>query len=605
MINAGPYISLISQFNQNWRTESQDIDVQIDGHTLEIEDGHALYGELDSLCRNQSCSLPFFTGGEIIWCTMAPEIDSLRAAVSSLNSWIIPSFGGEKKDKADGFIDPSKSRGTLALEIIHFSPEGYYRWRSPLNYKQHILTKLALKRRLVKVSPERTRPPRPSLFELRARFCSSLLIGDRIGAEKIIQLLDSLQLETATNTQFMRIRLWHHFRELDRIRLHSDLPNILAQPMPVRVREWINEACGVPVSVPSLFTPISSSPEPSLIDSVSPISLVSTASDLSPVKTWIDWFASVKESRKAEAETFIEEHHFEDPDDFSSGRIEAMCTCLDEFVLDDALCARERGLILPFVGEILERYVREPGFPRPSFCNFYLSLIRLWCVLHGGNSAGQEHGHILLELANALLQLNANTNEVCQTLEDWWTSKPARSQLYFALDAIELMERELPGTESPANLWISAADVITRAVDSLPPSDCELWRRVGLRLGFDDSTISQYLPPELEQERPPDLLAVAGLQHVAIVCLREKQAEQAAEEIRKRTGAKLTVVTATSAGAETDQACTADVVLFVWLASTHAVFRAFDSFDRKKLSYVQGTGASSIVRSLERWVVAD
>ena len=33
-----------------------------------------------------------------------------------------------------------------------------------------------------------------------------------------------------------------------------------------------------------------------------------------------------------------------------------------------------------------------------------------------------------------------------------------------------------------------------------------------------------------------------------------------------------------------------------------SVFRAFDGFDRNRLCYVQGTGAASIVRALERWV---
>jgi hypothetical protein len=144
--------------------------------------------------------------------------------------------------------------------------------------------------------------------------------------------------------------------------------------------------------------------------------------------------------------------------------------------------------------------------------------------------------------------------------------------------------------------------VIKRASDALPSADRELWRRVGVRLGFDEATISQYLPPEPPEDEGIDPLAAAGLMHVAIVCLREQQARQAAEEIKTRTGAKVTMVTATSAGAQTTQACAADVVLFVWLASTHAVFRAFDGFDRERFCYVQGTGSSSIVRSLERWV---
>ena len=57
------------------------------------------------------------------------------------------------------------------------------------------------------------------------------------------------------------------------------------------------------------------------------------------------------------------------------------------------------------------------------------------------------------------------------------------------------------------------------------------------------------------------------------------------------------------AGAETALACTVDVVLFVWMTSTHAVFRAFDGFDKKQFCYVQGTGASSIVRTLDRWLL--
>jgi hypothetical protein len=188
-------------------------------------------------------------------------------------------------------------------------------------------------------------------------------------------------------------------------------------------------------------------------------------------------------------------------------------------------------------------------------------------------------------------------------LESWWKAKPAPSQLYFALDAIELLERELPGTEAPVELWLAAADVIKRASDALPASDRALWRRIGTRLGFDDATISQYLPPELPEDQEEDPLTAGGLKHVAIVCLRKQQAEQAADEIQKRSGAKVTVVLSTTAGAETLLACTADVVLFVWLASTHAVFRAFDTYDRQRLVYVQGTGASSIVKSLERWTV--
>jgi hypothetical protein len=595
-MNAGPFASLISDFAQNWATHRPALTVSLAGAELEADQDHPLHPELFALCSGRAASLPFFPpAGDIAWCTVAPDLDSLRHAVAVLGSWALPSFGGAIV--GDGFIRPDSAKGGFAATILAASPDGYYRWRCPRVNFDRVLEKLQLFRTLENVRPARALPPRPSLYELRARFASALLIGDRAGAEEIIGQLDLFQLETAVNTQFMRIRMWHRFGELDRIRNHPDLPNLLAQPLPPRVRTWIDEARGLSgVLVPVAPTP----PPPSPSAPAAPVEPGAPVPP--PLNTWADWFDAVKAGRKEDAEAFLLEQRAEDAKDFSPGRVEALGTCLDDLALDDALRSRERGLILPAVAEILERYVRETGFPRSDLGSLYLHLVRLWCLLHRGNSAGQEHGHVLLELASALLQLNANVGEVCQTLEDWWKAKPAPSQLYFALDAIELMERELPDTEAPMSLWVAAADVIKRASDALPSADRELWRRVGVRLGFDEATISQYLPPEPPEDEGIDPLAAAGLMHVAIVCLREQQARQAAEEIKTRTGAKVTMVTATSAGAQTTQACAADVVLFVWLASTHAVFRAFDGFDRERFCYVQGTGSSSIVRSLERWV---
>ena len=604
-MNAGPLASLVSEFAQNWAAQRPALNVSLAGAELDVDSDHPLHGELFALCSGRSASLPFFpASGDVVWCTVAPDADSLRQAVAGLGVWVVPSFGGTAS--GDGYIRPGSAKGGLASKILAASPDGYYRWRCPRPHSDRVLSKLQLLRSLENVRPARAQPPRPSLYELRARFASALLIGDRAGAEEIIGQLDLFQLETAVNTQFMRIRMWHRFGELDRIRNHPDLPHLLAQPLPPRVRAWIDEACGASTlpapTVPATPVP-APAPPPATAEPVAPVE--PEAPPAPPLNTWIDWFGAVKTGRKAEAEAFLQEQRSEDAQDFSAGRVDALCTCLDELALDDVLRSRERSLILPAVGEILERYVRESGFPRSELASFYLHLLRLWCLLHRGNSAGQEHGHVLLELASALLQLNANTSEVCQTLEDWWKAKPAPSQFYFALDAIELMKREVPDPKAAGNLWIEAADVIKRCADELPPADRNVWRRVGEQLGFDQATISQYLPPEAPEEEVADPLAVAGLQHVAIVCLREHQAKQAAKEIKLRIGAKVSVVSATEAGSETQNARMADVVLFVWLASTHAVFRAFDGFDRRRFCYVQGTGAGSIVRALERWVVSD
>jgi hypothetical protein len=259
-------------------------------------------------------------------------------------------------------------------------------------------------------------------------------------------------------------------------------------------------------------------------------------------------------------------------------------------------------LIAQGVAEFLEEFVREPEFPRAAFGDLYLALLRIWVILHAGTSSGQEHGHVLLELASAALRLNRSTEEILKIIERWWEARPALSQLPFVLDAIELLEREFPNPEAPANLWFAAADLILRAPEALAPSEKRLWRRIGRRIRIDDETISSYLAAD-KQADEVDPLAEAKLRHIAIVCMREPQARQAATEIQERTRARVSLVIGKAAGPETDGAWNADVVLFVWMATTHGVFRAFDGFERRRFCYVQGTGAASIVRSLERWTI--
>lgn len=595
MTSAGPLAPLIGDFAQNWAQRQPSLSLAVAGADIDLKEDHPLRGELLELCSGRSASLPYFQNGdEVVWCTLAPGRDSLRQAVAALHAWVLPSFGGQKA--GDGFAPPDSSKTGLAARILSASPDGYFRWRCPQSKLPQVLEKLRLQRSLEAARPERTRPPRPSLYELRARFASALLVGDRDGAEAIIVLLDTLQLETAVNTQFMRIRMWHHFGELDRIRSHSDLPHLLAQNLPPRVRAWIDEALGVKPVPPAVPAPPPVAPEEAKPAELPPPIAI----------TWAGWFALLKSDKEADhsaAELFLDERPEGCAPQLSSCAIDALVTGLDDLFMDDSLRSRERGLILDGVSEILEQYVREPEFPRPPLGKFYLSLFRLWGALHSGISIGREHGHVLLELASALLRLNLETGDVRQGLEKWWRAKSAPSQLPYALDAIELLERELPDAAATANLWVEVADVIKRSTDSLPSSDRELWRRAGARLGFDAATVAEYLPPEPGEAKGADILAAASLKHVAIVCLREQQANQAAKAIEARSGAKVTVVASSSAGAETTLACTADVVLFVWMASTHAVFRAFDSFDRKRFIYVQGTGSASITRSLERWAI--
>jgi hypothetical protein len=200
--------------------------------------------------------------------------------------------------------------------------------------------------------------------------------------------------------------------------------------------------------------------------------------------------------------------------------------------------------------------------------------------------------------------LNHAPSEVLEFIQGWWSARKVPSQLPFLLDAIELLERDHPDRGAPTNLWFDAAEWIRRSADALTPSEKELWRRVGRRLGVDDETLNAYVltPP---QAAGIDLLANTELHHIAIVSMRERQARDAASQIEGRAGARVTLVTGKTAGPDTLSTQDADVVLVVWMATTHAVFRAYDNVNRKRLCYVQGTGSASIVRTLERFILRE
>jgi len=598
-MNTGPFANLIFEFDKNWRVHAPDLAMSIRDDELDLWENHPLKGEMACLCSGRSASLPFFRNNEpVIWCTLAPDNDSLRQAVGSLNAWVIPSFGGTTDE--DGYVHPDAARGALASLIKTAAPEGYFRWRCPRENFSEVIEKLRLFRSLESIRPRRSRAPRPSLYELRARFATALLVGDRDRAEEIIQLLDSLQLETAVNTQFMRIRLWYHFREFDKIRFHPDLPHLLDQTVPAKVRFWIDEALGN-VERPSI--PSTQAAEISVSSPVSPPLETPSLDSAQTSGDWVEWFAHVKQGNREGAEVFIQERPSETTLDIPFSAVSKLAECIEDLYLDETVRSREHGIILEGIANLLQEFVLEPQFPRPALGSVYFALLQLWSSLHAGIS-GQEHGSVLLELASAVLRLNRDQKAVCDLLEAWWKARPVPSQLPYVLDAIELLDRETTDQEATANLWLSAANTILRSRDLLSPSDKELWRRTGMHLGFSEADIAQYLPPEVVAAHE-DLLSAANLSHIAIVCLREQQANEAAKAIRERTNARVTTVTSENASGETKLALNADVVLFVWMASTHAVFRAFDNYERKRFCYVQGTGASSIVRTLERWVMAN
>jgi len=285
----------------------------------------------------------------------------------------------------------------------------------------------------------------------------------------------------------------------------------------------------------------------------------------------------------------------------------AVVETLEELLTDPTLRDEPEGnrVIAQGLPVFVEEFVSEGRFPRPHLTQLYMQLFRLWADVRRGSTFPPD-GHVLLVLASAILERSGTgQREVADTLREWWEARKVRALVPYALEAIDLVIEQTSEAGTAQNLWIDAAYLIRNDLEELPPTERMLWRRAGLRAGMDAGAVAELLGPEptLEQEER-DPVADAGLTKVAIVSLHERAAQEAKDLIQERTGADVIIVAETSAGSSTRSAQSADVILFVWSAAKHAVYRAFDSV-RDRLEYVQGTGAGSIVLALERWATRE
>jgi hypothetical protein len=281
------------------------------------------------------------------------------------------------------------------------------------------------------------------------------------------------------------------------------------------------------------------------------------------------------------------------------GSVEEMFT--DPRVVDKPRVIDLLAQSLPF---LIENLVGDPDYPSSELGDAYLSLLQLWTQQRASNLQPADSG-AAISLASGVLRCLANTDvQIADLLRRWWQARQVRVRLPFLLEALELLSSYCQDLGLAQGLWIDGVTFLKGQSVELTVSEGSLWRSIGRKLGFDQAILDEYLLHITSADglAEDDPLKLASLRKIAIVSLHQKAAEAAAGLIRERTGADVFVVSELVAGRDTKNAHTADVVLLVWAATKHAVYRAFDDV-RDKITYVQGTGASSIVLALERWVL--
>ena len=289
----------------------------------------------------------------------------------------------------------------------------------------------------------------------------------------------------------------------------------------------------------------------------------------------------------------------DDPEWISIGAETLIDIFTDPLVLDKTNCMLVAEEVLL---AIIDAVVNSKAFPRHEHSVMYESLIATWVIARNDSSSEQD-GQLLLGLVGAAIEVSATSVTDCESaIRTWWCKRKIISRLPWLIAAIEMLVLNHPKTSSLQDLWIDGADLISRLEISLSKAERNLWQKIGFFVEIDKESIYKMIaePSEDELGVEVDLLKSMHLNKVAVVTLHERAGKQAAEELKSRTGAEIVIVTSTSAGELTKTAESADLILFVWAACTHAVYRSFDHV-RDKLQYVQGTGPSSIILAAERW----
>lgn len=357
--------------------------------------------------------------------------------------------------------------------------------------------------------------------------------------------------------------------------------------------------------VPVLRRSLERLPNPELRDSLAaaPPAIGTPPSPRVP-QSWGEWLAAIATADVAELERFLDARLTAErlPLSLTEGR-EITEQLTDQVTAPTGHLGHARqNVLLTGVAELAGDSLRAPDFPSPGFLELYRSIARCWGEWKRG-SAYPPDGQLLLEIADGILQhAPADEGWLAEQVMLWWDDRPSRALLPFMLGAVELFHR-LVGATPAERFWIGVGNFVRFQGVPLALGERILWRQVGADIGYDGPILDEYVPMPTALGAEQDPLATAGLKKIAVVSTREEQANRAADQLRKRTGAEVLVVSGTVGSHETDSAASADVVAFVWSATTHAVFRAFDKVDRKKFAYVRGTGTASIVLAVERWVM--
>ena len=104
-------------------------------------------------------------------------------------------------------------------------------------------------------------------------------------------------------------------------------------------------------------------------------------------RTWPEWLALLRSNESALLEAFLEDRDQGAAEGLGSQDVQRLCDGLEELYTDPAIGqdARLRRTLMSGLVELVDDFVKEPGFPRADLADVYLGLFRLWGSLKRGS----------------------------------------------------------------------------------------------------------------------------------------------------------------------------------------------------------------------------
>ncbi|MCL4868803.1 MAG: hypothetical protein KJ063_07540 [Anaerolineae bacterium] len=217
---------------------NQGVRVMADPHQQTLTTDHAVINLLfQRLAQTNSTILPYLGNHSDQWLLVGQDRRALDEMLARVTAFIIPSYAefsdGERLAQLSLF-DPQKNKlNQLGAQFYNL---GYYKWASPVKYRETILDRLLLWLKLQEAQPAIELPPQFTYRDLHQLFTQALSDKEWLTAENVLSEMRRLNMTTAENLQFLHVQWLAEQQKWQEIWDDSDFEMLARLRMPRDVR---------------------------------------------------------------------------------------------------------------------------------------------------------------------------------------------------------------------------------------------------------------------------------------------------------------------------------------------------------------------------------